>query len=94
LEWALARINEFNGKTILITHHPYFSTYEATVGSKTKMGYKNENVNPKLAQQFFDVLPKITCWMWGHEHRFSTYKVNSFGVNRSVLVGNSAFQNN
>jgi hypothetical protein len=32
--------------------------------------------------------------MWGHEHRFSTYKVNSFGVNRSVLIGNSAFQNN
>jgi hypothetical protein len=32
--------------------------------------------------------------MWGHEHRFTTFKDNSFGVNRSILAGNSSFQNN
>lgn len=94
LKWAINRINEFKGKTILITHHPLFSTFEKTIGTWTNFGKSNPNVNPKLASQLFDVLPKITVWMWGHEHRFSTYKQNSFAVNRSVMIGNSAFQNN
>jgi hypothetical protein len=32
--------------------------------------------------------------MWGHEHRFSTFAQGAFGVNRSVLIGNSSYQNN
>jgi hypothetical protein len=59
----------------------------------TDMGRKNPQLNPILASQLFEVLPKITCWMWGHEHRFATYKTNAFGVNRSILIGNSAYQN-
>jgi hypothetical protein len=90
LNWALKKIDQFTGKTILMTHHPYFSSIKKAVGKKSDMGRKNPQVNPNLASQLFEALPKITCWMWGHEHRFSTYKVNSFGVNRAVLTGNSA----
>jgi hypothetical protein len=58
------------------------------------MGRKNPGVNPNLAKLFIEVLPKITAWFWGHEHRFSTYSDGAFGLNRAILIGNSAYQNN
>lgn len=47
-----------------------------------------------MSPQLFEIFPKLTCWIWGHEHRFSTFNTNSYGVNRCILAGNSAFQNN
>jgi hypothetical protein len=64
--WVIKKVKEFSGQTILISHHPYFSTFEKAIGKWTQMGFKNSNVNPNLASQFFEILPKLTCWMWGH----------------------------
>nr|BAJ94897.1 predicted protein [Hordeum vulgare subsp. vulgare] len=68
-----------------------FSTFEQILGSWTRFGLTHQgNIDPTLTSQLFPILSKVTCWMWGHEHRFAVYKGNSFGINRSILLGNSA----
>ena len=73
LEWQLTRIEEFPGRTILLSHHQLFSAY-STIGPAPANG-KRSALNPKLYESF-QVLGrsgKIAAWYWGHEHTLSIY---------------------
>lgn len=93
-KWIIARVKEFPGRTIMLSHHPLFSAFETTIGKATDFSWQNPQLSFHLAEDLFEILPKITCWFWGHEHRFAVYRENAYGVNKSILLGNGSFQNN
>jgi hypothetical protein len=74
-KWLAARIAEFPGKTILLSHHQLFSAF-AQIGSPTEDGFLVP-YNPSLAmsfQRFQAAGPgRIAAWFWGHEHTLTLY---------------------
>lgn len=92
LGWALRRIKDFKGQTILLTHHQAFSPYEKIIGKATHFGVHDQQANTNLCEQFFGFLPKISVWYWGHEHRLNFFKSNAYGIPCTRTVGNSSFQ--
>ena len=66
VEWLKDKVNNAGGrKTILLSHHQLFTTYDRIEG---------QAVNAKLLAQVRDILPQITAWFWGHEHNLVIYK--------------------
>ena len=92
LDWAINKIKNFSGQTILLTHHQAFSPYDKILGNQTKFGWYNPQVDTTLCEQLFQVLPKVSVWFWGHEHRLNMLKGNAYGIPCSRTVGNSSFQ--
>lgn len=54
----------------------------------------NQQNDAKLSKQLFDVIPKLSCWYWGHEHRCVKYVDWAYGAPRCRMVGNSSFEIN
>ena len=77
LAWHCARIKEFSGKTILLSHHQLFSAF-SPIGKPGPNGVYS-SVNPKLLTAFnamagsLAASGKISAWFWGHEHTLSIY---------------------
>jgi hypothetical protein len=79
--WVTDKVNNAGGrKTVLLSHHQLFSTYEKIGGQST---------NTKFLAQVQDILPKTTAWFWGHEHNLVIYKnfLNVLGR----CIGHGAF---
>lgn len=72
-QWHLDRIQEYPGKTILLSHHQLFSAFSDT-GGKDATGAPVP-CNPKLLASY-ERFPKdkIAAWFWGHEHNLSIYQ--------------------
>jgi len=93
-DWLAARIAEFSGKTILLSHHQFFSAF-AEIGpvqpDGSLMGY-----NPNLDKTFnrFVTATKasggtIAAWFWGHEHTLTVYEPYR-GLNKGRCMGHGA----
>jgi hypothetical protein len=74
-DWIDARIQEFPGKTILLSHHQLFSAF-------TQIGPPNADgsltaFNPKLLDSYrrfmLSAPGRIAAWYWGHEHNLCVY---------------------
>lgn len=81
ITWMKDKVNNAGGrKTILLSHHQLFTAFEKIGGA---------SVNAKLLPQVQDILPKLTAWLWGHEHNLTIYKrfLNVLGR----CVGHGAF---
>lgn len=69
--WLADKVNNGGGrKTVLLSHHQLFSnneTFDAKDG--TPAGY----TNPTLMKEVEGILPKVTLWLWGHQHEFVAY---------------------
>lgn len=79
--WHRAKIQEAAGrKTVLLSHHQFFSAYE---------GIGGQAVNARLLSTFQDLLPQVALWLWGHEHRLDIY-APFMGLERGRCVGCSA----
>jgi hypothetical protein len=89
--WLAARIAEFSGKTILLSHHQLFSAL-AQIGPKRPDG-SLVAYNPYLAvsfKRFTDAAPgRIAAWFWGHEHALSVYQPY-LGLDRGRCIGHGA----
>ena len=75
-----------NKKVILMSHHQLFSFSESF-----KRDHENVilSYNEKLYEQLKDIIPKVTCWYWAHEHNFVIFK--SFKeLKRGRLIGNAS----
>jgi hypothetical protein len=74
--WIAARIAEFPGKTILLSHHPLFSAF-SQIGPANPDGSLNA-CNPRLEAsfaRFSRAAPgRIAAWFWGHEHNLCIYE--------------------
>ena len=79
--WMKDKVNNAGGrKTILLSHHQLFTAFEKIGG---------QAVNQKLLPQVQDILPKLTAWIWGHEHNMVIYKEYQ-GI-RGRCIGHGAF---
>ena len=89
--WLEARLAEFSGRTILLSHHQLFSAL-SQIGPRAANGALDP-VNPNLAKSFtkFKAAAKqdIVAWYWGHEHMFTVYDAFA-GLARGRCLGNGA----
>ena len=88
LAWHCARINEFAGRTILLSHHQLFSAFWQFDSDVTRPTLA---VNPRLLEAFhqMNATRKIGAWYWGHEHTLSIYKPYA-GLERGRCIGHGA----
>ncbi|MEG9525438.1 MAG: metallophosphoesterase [Hyphomicrobiales bacterium] len=89
-EWLKRRLDEFGGRTVLLSHHQLFSAFsrigEADAGSRTQA------VNPslfKMLESFGKASERIAAWFWGHEHNLCIYAPYR-GLARGRCVGHGA----
>jgi hypothetical protein len=84
--WHLRRIAEFEGKTILLSHHQLFSAFSRIGPAGT-----GAPSNPHLLQMFCEAaqLGKIPAWFWGHEHSLGVYEPYA-GLERGRCIGHGA----
>ncbi len=86
--WLAARIAEFAGKTILLSHHQLFSAL-AQIGPVNAAG-QLEAVNPYLMTSYVAFAEaakqKIAAWFWGHEHMLTIYEPYQ-GLEKGRCVG-------
>ena len=83
-------MENFNGSTVLLTHHQLYSIHDRICGSYSK--YRQFScVNPLLSAQLFKYLPHLSGWYWGHEHAFMMFAEDVMGVRKCRLLGNSSF---
>jgi hypothetical protein len=89
-DWHRQRIEEFRGRTILLSHHQLFSAF-SQIGGRLSNN-KLRAYNPQL-KGTFDRLRKtgksIPAWFWGHEHNLCIYKPY-LGLQYGRCVGHSA----
>lgn len=84
--WHLDKIDHAEGrKTVLLSHHPLFSSFSA-VGTIEGKPYA---YNPNLYVDFQSVLSQIVWWFWGHEHTLAIYEPY-MGLHRGRCLGASA----
>jgi hypothetical protein len=89
LAWHCDRINEFPGRTILLSHHQLFSAF-SPIGPADSQG-KQSAVNPQLLMAFKRMTQTkgVAAWFWGHEHTLSIYKPFA-GLERGRCLGHGA----
>lgn len=88
-EWAIDKIKNFRGKTILLSHHQLFSR----TGAGHSSSYKTSSTNPHLYKNFAPYFSnKIAAWYWGHEHSLAIFQDGAYGLNQGRLVGSSSYE--
>jgi hypothetical protein len=73
--WHRDRLKEFNGASILLSHHQLFSPF-SQIGKPAVSG-KLLPYNPRLRDTFHrlrDESKPIVAWFWGHEHNLCIYQ--------------------
>jgi hypothetical protein len=90
LEWHEARIREFPGRTILLSHHQLFSSF-STIGKPQPNGrFLAHNSRLKAAFDRLQAIGKqIPAWFWGHEHNLCLYEPH-VGLKFGRCLGHSA----
>jgi hypothetical protein len=93
-DWLAARIEEFKGKTILLSHHQFFSAF-AQIGKPAGDGTLTP-YNPNLQTSFTRFTQaaakgggSIAAWFWGHEHTLSIYAPFQ-GLEKGRCIGHGA----
>ena len=80
--WLTDKVNNAGvRKTVLLSHHQLFTAFDSIDG---------QEVNMRLASQIGPLLPKLTHWIWGHEHNFVLYD-SYMNLARSCCLGHGAF---
>ena len=87
--WHAARIREFPGRSILLSHHPLFSAFQQLRPREPDGSLLP--VNQSLLDGFAPLLAegRIAAWFWGHEHALAIYQPFA-GLARGRCVGNGA----
>jgi hypothetical protein len=90
LDWHEARVREFPGQTILLSHHQLFSAF-SQIGKAQQNG-RSLSYNPRLKsalERLKATGKKIPAWFWGHEHNLCIYKPY-LGLEHGRCLGHSA----
>ena len=85
--WLVARVKDFKGRTILMSHHQLFSAFDAPGGALPSGG--DDPVNPRLKallDRLVEAGANIAAWFWGHEHNLCVYEPYA-GLARGRCVG-------
>lgn len=84
IAWHRARIAEFSGKTIFMTHHQLIAVDHKINGRARGHPYDYGYVNRHFIDAFKDTIPgtnerymdRIELWLWGHAHWFVPFAPN------------------
>ncbi len=89
VDWHCERIREFEGRTILLSHHQPFSAF-SVIGKRDEKG-RLSPTNPDLIKALyaFQAEGRIAAWFWGHEHTFTIYKPFA-NLDRGRCIGHGA----
>jgi len=88
-QWHLDKLNNFSGRTILLSHHQLFSANARINGINTE---EQANVNERLRNTFYQHLHLVSVWFWGHEHSFAYYPDKTEALSKGRLLGSSAYE--
>ena len=83
IEWHRDKLENFNGRTILLSHHQLFSANNRIGAKKANRPYLNEH----LYEVFSPYFNSIGMWLWGHEHNLAMYQNDLFGLAKGRLLG-------
>ena len=83
--WHHDKLRNFQGRTILLTHHQLFST-------NSKLSGSGNNYNNALYSVFQPFLDRIAAWFWGHEHNLALFQNGFMGLAKGRLIGCSAYE--
>ena len=89
-QWLRERLQEFSGKTILLSHHQLFSAF-SQIGKAAANGMLRA-YNPQLQDTYTQLAgtgKRIAAWFWGHEHNLCIYQPYN-NLERGRCVGHSA----
>jgi len=90
--WHRDKLENFQGATILLSHHQVYSA-NAKINGSTSDFSELPNVNPYLLNTFQPYFKdRVAAWIWGHEHNFVLYQNNLFGLAKGRLLGASAYE--
>ncbi len=81
-EWLQDKVQNFGGRTILLSHHQLFSANEEIED--------NQSLNLNLFKAVDGLFDKIALWLWGHEHDLVVFDKH-VNLERGRCVGCSAF---
>ncbi len=86
IQWQLFRIADpdFHGRTILLSHHQFFSATDR-IGD----GDDRDSVNQRLLNTFKSHQRKIALALWGHEHHLMIFEP-FMGIERGRCIGHGA----
>lgn len=98
--WHQNKIENWNGRNILLSHHQLFSAfdrindgddvhYQSRQSShidNAVLNYLNYNLFPFV----YKYAEKIATWFWGHEHNLNIF--DSIGILAPRLIGNSGYE--
>lgn len=83
--WHQHKLETFDGRTILLSHHQLYSTYMSI--------QKNDgNFNEALYEVFHPYFDRIPAWFWGHEHNLVLYENDYLGLPKGRLIGCGAYE--
>lgn len=86
-QWHRDKLDQFGGKTILLSHHQLFSANDHI--RRSGRPYLNEYLLNVFQPYFED---KVAAWFWGHEHNLVLYRDGLFGLRKGRLVGASSYE--
>ena len=89
LQWMQDKLENFQGNTILLSHHQLFSA-TAEINGSTDPG--SDYLNDFLLAYFRPYFSKVAAWFWGHEHSLGIYEDGLYGLPKGRLVGNSGYE--
>jgi hypothetical protein len=85
--WHKDKLENFGGRTILLSHHQLFTRFGDGVGQGK--GGKALAYNPRLYSVFQPFMEKIALWLWGHEHNFAVFDPY-IGLDKGRCIGAAA----
>jgi hypothetical protein len=92
IAWHKDKLDNFQGTTILLSHHQLFSAKE--ILSTGARPWLNEALH-EVFQPYYD---RVAAWFWGHEHNLVLFKDNMLfpgdtkALRKGRLVGCSAYE--
>ena len=92
ITWHKDKLDNFEGATLLFSHHQMYSHHAKLNGSLSSYG-SYPNLNKYLLDVFRPYFNgKVAGWMWGHEHNQVIYQDGLYGLPKGRLTGASAFE--
>lgn len=87
--WHADKVTRFEGRTILLSHHPAFSAFSA-IGEYAKRDPPERAINPRLMRSYAAIAAggDVAAWFWGHEHNLGVYAPYA-GIARGRCVGHA-----
>lgn len=99
-EWHVNKLENFPGKTILLSHHQLYSA-SSPINNHLQVVYMTgtdpgcevpEYLNGNLQAVFSPYYHKVAAWFWGHEHILGIYEDGKAGLAKGRLIGDSGYE--